>query len=264
MNLHATTQSEHYSELEVTRYLKGKVDEAVASRAVQHPFLAWYGLNALSKDQERILFSECFYWFRYLPFYIASMSSLTRDERIFREIMFNVADEMCGPQTHAQIYLEFLDAIGIRRDDVLAYTPAAETVALNSGMGRLYGTPPLEKALGALFFDEVMSAIMVDKVANGLLNQGYDEVTARFWILHIEAEKGHSNSVNNAFSPLASEPGARRLLEEGFYELMSLVEAFWDRIDALVRHPTEVIPVTNNVRMDVLGGVRVLSTAARC
>jgi pyrroloquinoline-quinone synthase len=118
----------------VTRYLQDKMDEIVASRAVEHPFLAWYAGHPLTKPQERILFSECFYWFRHLPFYIAAMSTLTRDQSIFREIMFNVSDEMCGPKTHAEIYLDFLEGIGIKRAEVLAYTPAPETMALNSGM----------------------------------------------------------------------------------------------------------------------------------
>ncbi len=227
---HATEPSN-----EVSAYLNAKMAEIAASRAVEHPFLNWYADNPLTREQEKILFSECFYWFRQLPFYIASMSTITRDPKIFREIMFNVADEMCGPKTHAQIYREFLAGIGISHADVLAYHPSAETIALDKGVERLYSTAPIEKALGALFFDEVMSAIMVEKVARGLLNQGYDEGKAHFWILHIELEKGHSDSVNNAIFPHAGELQTRLVFEEGLYELMALVEAFWDRVDTMIR-----------------------------
>lgn len=224
----------------VERYLKGKMDEIATSRAVQHPFLEWYAHNPLTKQQERILFSECFYWFRHLPFYIASMSTLTRDPKIFREIIFNLADEMCGERTHAEIYLDFLERIDIKQEEVLAYRPSFETSALNSGMERLYGNTPIEKALGALYFDEVMSAIMVEKVAMGLLNQGYDAAVIRFWTLHIELEKGHSNSVNKAIFPYAGEVRTKILFEEGLYELMALVEGFWDGIDEMIREEARV------------------------
>lgn len=216
-------------------YLDGLLVDILQSRAVEHPFLQWYATNKLTPEQERILFSECFYWFRFLPFYIAGMSQLTRDTAILKEIMLNVLDEVGGEKSHAEIYLGFLEQIGITEEDVLRYTPAAATIALNNGMARLYTEHPVEKALGALYFDEAMSAIMVSKVNDGLVNQGYDEDTRFFWELHIEVEKGHSNSVFNAIFPHAGSVETKAKFEVGLRELQSLVEGFWDQIDTLIR-----------------------------
>lgn len=215
-------------------YLDGLLAEVLKSRAVEHPFLDWYSHNRLSKAQERVLFLECYYWFRQLPFYIAGMSTITRDARVLKELMLNVLDEVGEEKTHAELYVEFLGRIGIPVEQALAYEPSEATKALNAGMERLYQRPPVERALGALFFDEAMSAIMVGKVNDGLRNQGYDAKTRWFWELHVEVEKGHSNSVFNAIFPHAECLETQRLFESGLHELEGLVESFWDSVQTLV------------------------------
>src|SRR4051812_15717421 len=98
----------YVQESDTKEYLDGLLEGILSSRAVEHPFLEWYQNNPLTPEQERTLFSECYYWFKELPFYIAGMSTLTRDARILKELMLNVLDEVGGEKTHAEIYLEFL------------------------------------------------------------------------------------------------------------------------------------------------------------
>lgn len=162
------------------------------------------------------------------------MSTLTRDPQILREITFNVHDEMCGPKTHEELYKDFLSSIDIKFCDVRKYTPSNETFELNIGMERLYGNPPIERALGALFFDEAMSMVMVEKVGNGLRNQGYGSSITDFWDIHIEIEKNHSESVDTAFLRYPDDIVSQGVFNDGFYCLLSLVEKFWDRIEYLL------------------------------
>lgn len=218
----------------VSRYLNGIHTSIIESYSVEHPFLNWYANNRLTPDQEKILFSECYYWFRNIPFYIATMAQLTRDPRILKEITLNVADEVCGEQTHAELYLKFLSTIGISKDQVRAYDPSDETRAVNGTMELLYKRTPIEKALGAMYYDETMSGIMVSKINNGLSHAGYGSETRFFWEMHIEVEKGHSNSVFNAIYPYLQEDCAREAFEDGIKELSRLVELFWDKVTVLL------------------------------
>lgn len=221
--------------LETKRYLDERIEHILAHRAVDHPFLNRYAAEGLGKSGERILFSECFYFFRWLPFYIAGMANQTRDEVILREITLNVADEVGDGKTklltHSTIYKQFLAAIGITEEEVAAYEPLAETLALNDGIRRLYTESPIVKGLGALYADETMSAIMVGKLNDGLETTGYDEKVRFFWLLHMDAEVGHSNSVFNAIHPYVDDAANRAAFEQGTAEFLSLVETYWDAVE---------------------------------
>lgn len=230
-------QRDAVEKAETKSYLDNRIECILQHRAVEHPFLNRYADQGLDKASERILFSECFYFFRWLPFYIAGMANQTRDETILREIALNVADEMGDGKTklfHSTIYKQFLAAIGISEDDVAAYEPLPETLALNDGIRRLYTESRIIKALGALYADESMSAIMVGKLNEGLTKDGYDEGIRYFWLLHMEAEIGHSNSVFNAIHPYVDDPANRAEFETGAHEFLALVETYWDAVERCI------------------------------
>lgn len=220
----------YFGDDDTVQYLDAVHTRMIQSRAVEHPFLQWYANNHLTPSQEKILYSECYYWFRHLPFYISLMSGVTRDPRILKEITLNVLDEVGGERTHAEIYLDFLRGIGISKEDVRRYSPSDEALALNGGMARLYSRPPVEKALGALYFDEAMSSIMVSKINDGLKYEGYSQHVRFFWEMHIDVEHGHSNSVFNAIYPYLRDDISREIFEDGAQALEHLVERFWDAV----------------------------------
>jgi pyrroloquinoline quinone (PQQ) biosynthesis protein C len=219
-----------YSNSSTAQYIDEIYQEIVKSRAVEHPFLNWYRCNKLSKDQENILFSECYYWFRFIPFYISSMAQLTRDTRVLKEISINVFDEVGGERSHADLYIDFINKIGISRKQVQRYHPTSEVLELNGRMESIYSQPPIEKALGAMFFDETMSGVMVSKINDGLKNADYSKEIRFFWEMHINVEKGHSNSIFNAIYPYLQNDASQDAFEDGMQELSRLVEPFWDAV----------------------------------
>jgi pyrroloquinoline quinone (PQQ) biosynthesis protein C len=218
----------------VKAYLDDMLERIATHRGVEHPFLNAYRTQRLSSEQEHKLFCECFYFFRYLPFYITGMAIKTRDEMILREIVLNVVDEVGQDPTHSTIFADFLQRLGISESEVGEYIPLDVTLQLNDGIRRLYTETPIAKALGALYADETMSSIMVSKLNDGLANQGYDEDVRSFWLMHIEVEVGHSNSVFNAIAPYVTDEATRGEFEEGAFEFLGLVEAYWDGVQELV------------------------------
>lgn len=218
----------------IKEYLDGMLIRIASHRAVEHPFLNFYRTTKLSPRQEKHLYSECYYFFRYLPFYITGMAVKTRDEMILREVILNVADEVGSDPTHSTLFADFLARIGIDKDHLDHYEPLDVTKRLNDGIRRLYTESSIYKALGALYADETMSSIMVSKLNDGLRNQGYEEAIRYFWQLHIDLEVGHSNSVFNAIAPYVESAAARTQFEEGALEFLGLVEDYWDGVQQLV------------------------------
>lgn len=216
------------------KYLNDKIEYVLNSKAVNHPFLDFYQKNKLSRKEEIILFSECFYWFKDLPFYISGMSSITRDTNILKEISINVLDEVGGEKSHAELYVDFLNDLGINESDVINYTPSKEVIKLNKGMEELYGGHPILKALGALFFDEAMSTVMMYKMNKALKFNGYSSDIRFFWEIHIELEKSHSNGMFNAIHPYIDSDYSKKVFESGIIELENLVEMFWNNIEKMI------------------------------
>ncbi|MCL1078668.1 iron-containing redox enzyme family protein [Parashewanella spongiae] len=222
--------------LSTKSYLDNILAQIAKNRAVEHPFLNHYRTHMLTKSQERRLYCECFYFFRYLPFYIAGMANNTTDERILREISFNVTDEVGRDPTHSTLYRQFMEDIDISYENIENYKPLDVTLRLNQGIRKLYTDSPIICSLGALYADETMSTIMVGKLNDGLINQGYDESVRHFWQLHINLEVGHSNSIFNAVAPYvdSDEYKYRQEFELGVYEFLQLVEDFWDGVGELI------------------------------
>ncbi|MFF9480972.1 4-chloro-allylglycine synthase BesC [Streptomyces sp. NPDC014733] len=218
----------------IKEYLDGMLARIAAHRGVEHPYLNAYRTTRLTPEQERLMYSECHYFFRHLPFYITGMAIKTRDEMILREIILNVADEVGGEVTHSTLFGNFLAGIGIEKEHLDGYEPLEVTKRLNDGIRVLYTESPIHKSLGALYADETMSSVMVSKINDGLANQGYGKDLRHFWQLHIDVEVGHSNSVFNAIAPYVGSEATRAEFEEGAFEFLRLVEDYWDGVEQLV------------------------------
>jgi len=220
---------------EIRNYLDSQVDRLLAHVSVNHPFLTWYGENKLTEKQEQQIYLETNTYFKHLPFYVANISTITRDENVLREVLNNSIDELGTTKSHSDLYLDFMGKMGISNEHIESYIPLASSIALNEGIKDVYNTPPLEVALGAIFADETQSAVMCSKYNEGLKFQGHDEKTRFFWELHVEAEIGHSNSIYNILANYVKTPEGRKEFEKGMDHYLNLMEIFWDNVEQLVK-----------------------------
>jgi pyrroloquinoline quinone (PQQ) biosynthesis protein C len=219
-------------------FMDGQIDFILKNRATVHPFLENYAKNGLPTEMSKILYLETLGYFKYLPFYVCGMSTITRDEAVLRSIAFNARDELGQTKSHADIYHEFLLKKGISEQEIKEYVCLPSTKALNDGIRALYSTPPLQKALGGLFADEAMSASMVSKYNDGLIKEGLSARERGFWTLHMEVEVGHSNAVFNIMEPHLQTSTERDLFVEGVHQYLHLMEIYWNGIEYKIKSLT--------------------------
>lgn len=218
-------------DLELKLFMDEQIDYILKHRATEHPFLNAYAQKGLSPEQSKVLYLETLHYFKFLPFYVCGISTITRDEAVLRTIAFNARDELGETRSHSDLYRKFLHDKGIDETQIQAYKCLPSTQALNDGICALYSTPPLQKALGGLFADEAMSASMVSKYNDGLIHEGVDERGRFFWTLHMEVEVGHSNAVFNVMEKHLQTEEQRCLFAEGIEQYLHLMEVFWDGIE---------------------------------
>lgn len=220
---------------EVKSYLNEKMEYILNHRAVEHPLLNYYRKNKFTKEQEKKFYLECWYYFQYEPFYITSIAINTRDYNILREVVLNVYDEVGGKVTHETLFRQQINELGVSDEEIDNYKCLPTTTAINEGAMKLYGEPPIEKSLGALYADETMSAVLATQLNDGLENQGYDKNVRKHWLMHLNVEIGHSNNAFNAIAPYVIHQQGRELFEAGINKYLELLEAYWDGVDSIVR-----------------------------
>lgn len=229
-----STARDQYDDKSIASELAKNEKFILTHRGINHPFLQRFAVNP-KREFNSIVFSEFYCFIRYLPFYIAGMALNTRDEKLLREIVINVAEEV-GERSkppHLDIYRDFLKRLGITIEELRRYRCTEKTRQIDEGVRLLYTQSPIIKALGAMFALETMSSRMVALLNEGLKSQNYDEETRWFFELHIESEVGHSNGVYNAVGKYLTEPSNRGLFSDGVQSFMVLIEGFWDGVEQL-------------------------------
>jgi pyrroloquinoline-quinone synthase len=221
-----------FDNVEMVDYLDEWKDYILRHRGIEHPFLNGFANGKMHMDDIKKVFLEFYYFIHHLPFYIAGMANSTRDERILREVIINVAEEVGEKDyvPHLDIYRDFMTKLGISEQEITRYSSLDSTLKIDRGVEKLYTKSPIEKALGAMYALETMSSSMVSKLNCGLVVNGFDEDVRHFFIFHIEGEKGHSNGAFNAIFPYLEVPSNQRLFEGGIKEFMKLIEQFWDGV----------------------------------
>lgn len=215
-------------------FMNEQIDRILHHRATEHPFLNTYA-KGLAPADSKVLYLETLHYFKFLPFYVCGISTLTRDEAVLRSIAFNARDELGETRSHSDLYRNFLEKKGILPAQIDEYKCLPSTQALNDGIRALYTTPPLQKALGGLFADEAMSASMVSKYNDGLIKEGLGEKQRFFWTLHMEVEVGHSNAVFNIMEKHLQTEAQRLLFIEGIDQYLHLMEVFWDGVELKIQ-----------------------------
>ena len=215
----------------IVENLTNSEDFILRHRGINHPFLHMFSKNE-TKEYNFSLFSEFYYFIRHLPFYIAGMAINTRDEKVLREIVVNVAEEVGEREKtpHLEIYRTFLSKIGITMDEINGYQCNKKTLQIDEGVRNLYTQCNIIEAMGAMFALETMSSKMVKLLNDGLKLQGLDAKTRLFFEIHIISEVGHSNGVYNSIGSYLTDEQNIILFNRGVERFMSLIEDFWDGV----------------------------------
>src|SRR5579864_4659431 len=109
---------DHGVAVDLGSFMDEQIREILKHRGLEHPFLNRYAKNGLPLPQSKLLYLETMHYFKYLPFYVCSIATITRDEAVLRTIAFNARDELGQTKSHSDIYREFLIRKGITEQEI--------------------------------------------------------------------------------------------------------------------------------------------------
>jgi pyrroloquinoline-quinone synthase len=173
----------------------GALDAVIHRRhLLKHPFYVAWSRGELTMPVLREYAKQYYHFERAFPQYVAGAYARLSDPVGRRVLLENLIDEEGRDPTHPELWLQFANAIGVKRNAVQTSRPRPSTRALLGAYERmaLSGTAP--EALGALYaYESIFPEIAAEK-SRGLREfYGVNDPKAHeFFRVHTEADVAHS------------------------------------------------------------------------
>lgn len=118
--------------------LLSRLDRLVASRSIlRHPFYRAWERGALTRAQLATYARVYYPHVRAFPEHLRSAAAGADDPAVRAELEANLADELSNPKPHAELWLDFAEALGADRRDVADAAPAPAAREAVETFGRL-------------------------------------------------------------------------------------------------------------------------------
>lgn len=109
-------------------------------------------------------------------------------------MLSNLIDEERGDPNHAELWLQFAEALGVSREEVLATQSRAETADLIKTFQSICEFDSTTEGLAALYaYESQIPAVSRSKIEGLVKHYGFsDPKSYRYFTVHIEADCKHA------------------------------------------------------------------------
>ncbi|MGH9591586.1 MAG: CADD family putative folate metabolism protein [Bryobacteraceae bacterium] len=192
------------------------IDALVASRSLlSHPFYQSWSRGELTLETLRDYAQQYFRHVDAFPRYLSAAHSGTEDSAARRHILSNLMDEEAGNPNHPELWLQFAEGVGAKREEVKAAEPWAETNNLVDTLQDICRNRTTAEALAALYaYESQIPAVAESKIRGLQTFYGIqDSKSLAYFQVHIEADREHASVersllesyVNDANAPVVTE-----------------------------------------------------------
>src|SRR5580693_6482816 len=151
----------------------GRFEERVAPfNLLQHPFYQAWSKGDLTREDLREYAAEYWHHVSAFPTYLSALHSRLADGEMRREVLRNLAEEegvdVATARPHSDLWMDFAEAMGARRDEVTGRAVEPETTQLIETFHELMQEESASSAMAALYaYESKVPAIAATK-AEGL------------------------------------------------------------------------------------------------
>lgn len=209
-----------------------ELDETIRARSIlQHPFYQAWEKGELTKEQLATYARVYYPHVRAFTGYLEATIEQAADPGIRAELEDNLRDEMGVPAPHDELWLDFAESMGGRRDEVqsAAPHPAAEAIVKTfSDLAR----ESLAGGLAALYaYESQQPEVSCTKMAGLRTHYGADDAEAvAYFEVHEAADVRHRQGERDA---LAACLAAGTTPEELKRATERALDAYWGLLDGV-------------------------------
>ena len=218
----------------ITRAAVEAIDARVAERnLLLHPFYQSWTEGSLPMPALRDYAKQYYRHVAAFPTYLSGVHSHTEDAETRRHVLANLIDEEAGHPNHPELWLRFVEGIGVTREEVANAKPWEETANLVRKFRSICRDRSTVEGLAALYaYESQIPAVAESKIAG--LKKFYDVTEPRtlsYFEVHIEADREHAAVERKLLESHLSEENASAATDAAD----EVLDALWEALSGVCR-----------------------------
>jgi len=160
-----------------------------------HPFYKAWSAGELTEGDLREYSAQYYHHVAAFPTYLSAFHSRLADGPLRRAVLRNLCEEEIDGVSHSELWLDFAEGMGNRREDVRRGEPIRQVKDLIDAFDRIARTRSTAGVLGALYaYESQVPAIA--KFKAGALGQlyGASDRSCRYFVLHETMDVNHART----------------------------------------------------------------------
>jgi pyrroloquinoline-quinone synthase len=220
------------------------LDKFVSLHSIlQHPFYLAWERGELTQAQLATYARVYYPHVQAFPGYLRSTIACANDPETRVDLERNLADELSVPKSHADLWLDFAEAVGLDRDTVTNGSPVPKACAMVDTFERLT-RQNVASGLSALYVYESQQPEVSERKITGL-RKWYDvqsESGLAYFSVHATADVDHRNGERDSLA---------RCLESGTSSseitgaATEALDAYWGLLDGVCDEAGIVCPASS-------------------
>lgn len=205
-------------------------DDLEKLHLLNHPFYQRWNEGKLTMEMLGLYGKEYYHHVAAFPRYISQIHALCDDIKSRQVLLDNLNDEEQGEENHPELWLRFVEGIGVKREECQNAPILEKTNKLVDGYFDLVKTD-YETGLGSLYAYERQTPEVSKSKIEGLKNH-YNinlERTLKFFEVHQEADEWHTEELVGLIKNL--DKASQEKVREGAKKGAALLWGFLDGIE---------------------------------
>jgi pyrroloquinoline-quinone synthase len=161
---------------------------------LKHPFYQAWQRGELTKEALQDYAAQYYHHVEAFPTYLSALHSHTKDMITRQAILENLIDEERGAENHPELWIQFAEAVGATRENVLNSTIQPETQNLISEFKDICINGTVSEGLSALYsYESQIPEVSATKIDGLTKFYGVtSESGLKYFKVHQEADVKHS------------------------------------------------------------------------
>lgn len=208
------------------------LDQHVNARSIlQHPFYTAWERGELTRDQLATYARIYYPHVQAFPGYLRAAIACADDPTTQDELQRNLSDELSEPKSHAELWLDFAEALGLDHQAVTAASPAPAARAIVDTFERL-ARQDLASGLAALYaYESQQPEVSIRKMSG--LRERYDVTDApglAYFEVHATADIHHRQGERDALARCLESGTDPEVITRAADEAL---DVYWGLLDAV-------------------------------
>lgn len=206
------------------------IDQQIAAKhLLTHPFYLAWTRGELSKEALRDYAQQYYHHVAAFPTYLSAVHANCDDQPTRKQLLANLNDEEAGTPNHPELWLQFADSLGAKRD--VAKEP--ETCALISTFRDVCAHATTAEGLAALYaYESQIPAVSESKIDGLKKHYGFvDPSSFEYFSVHIEADREHAAAEREMLAQHVNDTNAASVKAAA----QRVLDALWELLSGVCR-----------------------------